>query len=229
MRLEVSARSVLRTLLMIIGLLLVANIAGLILTYRHGYPYETGVVRIFNFDWERNVPSLFASVQIGTASLLLTIIGAIRKTRGESYLSWFILAFIFLYLAADEAIGIHERFTYPLQERFGLSGIFYFGWVVPYGIATLIFGLCFARFVVSLPARIRNIMILSGFVFLTGALGFEMLSGFHMADVGHRTIYYSVLATCEELLEFLGIALFIYALLLFIANHYATVEIQVRE
>ena len=50
-------------------------------------------------------------------------------------------------------------------------------------------------------------------MFLIGALGVEML-GAREADLhGHSTITYCVLFTVEEMLEMLGIILFIYALL----------------
>jgi len=60
--------------------------------------------------------------------------------------------------------------------------------------------------------------IMAGVIFLTGALGVEML-GAREADVyGYDTVIYGFLYSLEEMLEMLGVVLFIYALLSYLAQ-----------
>ena len=60
--------------------------------------------------------------------------------------------------------------------------------------------------------------ITSGAIFVLGAIGFEMLSGWQAEVSGKRTYLYMIFYTCEEALEMTGIAIFIYALLSHIVN-----------
>ena len=79
-------------------------------------------------------------------------------------------------------------------------------------------GLAYLKFVWALPKRTRLHFIMAGVIFLTGALGIEML-GAREADIyGYYTVIYSFLYSLEEMLEMLGIVLFIYALLSYLAQ-----------
>jgi len=97
-------------------------------------------------------------------------------------------------------------------------GALYFLWVVPYRVATLVFALAFLKFVWGLPKDTRARFVAACVIFLTGALGTEMF-GAREADLhAYYTVTYCVLYSLEEMLEMLGIILFIYALLLHLAK-----------
>ena len=90
--------------------------------------------------------------------------------------------------------------------------------MVPYGIAIGVIGLAYLPFVFELPKETRNHFLLAGVIFVTGAFGVEML-GAREADLyGYETVTYCVLYSLEEMLEMLGIVLFIYALLSYLAR-----------
>jgi predicted permease len=124
-----------------------------------------------------------------------------------------------LFLAIDEASSIHEQLTVVTREALGTSGYLFFAWVIPYGVATLLLILLFAKFLFDLPVRTRSLFVLAGAIYVTGALGFEMLGGRYVTSPGATEVVYSVIYTMEELFEMTGIALFIYAIL-----HYMTAE-----
>ena len=98
------------------------------------------------------------------------------------------------------------------------GGPLHFPWVVPYGIATLVLALAYAKFVWELPKDTRARFVTAGVTFLTDALGIEML-GAREADLHDTTtVTYCLLYSLEEVLEMLGIILFIYALLSHLAQ-----------
>jgi hypothetical protein len=147
------------------------------------------------------------------AAALLTLITRLnwRKQNGDRFY-WLVLTCMFLFLAFDEAVAIHETIGDYFELYLDASGYFYYMWVVPYGIAVGVFGVIFLRFVLRLPAHTRKRFIAAGTIFLSGALGLEML-GAREADLNStETVMYCVLYTFEELFEMLGIVLFIYAL-----------------
>jgi len=58
----------------------------------------------FNLDGERNVPALFSGVLWTGVGVLAVLVG---RARGEA--AWYLLAALFLLLAADEVLEFHER------------------------------------------------------------------------------------------------------------------------
>ena len=76
----------------------------------------------------------------------------------------------------------------------------------------------YLRFVWKLPKEARNRFIVAGALYLAGALGVEMYGAREAELHGTATITYSVLYMIEELLEMLGVVLFVYALLCHLAR-----------
>ncbi len=56
-------------------------------------------------------------------------------------------------------------------------------------------------------------MVLSAFIFLSGAVGMEMLAGPYVAQHGVETLTYRLMTNLEEALEGFGIAVFIWSIL----------------
>jgi len=101
-------------------------------------------------------------------------------------------------------------------------------WVVPYGIAVVVIGLVYLKFVLRLPNNTRARFVTAGLIYLIGALGIEML-GAREADLhGTETVLYSMLYTFEEMLEMLAIILFIYALLSHLAQETGRLSIVLK-
>ena len=76
----------------------------------------------------------------------------------------------------------------------------------------VIFVAAFSRFLIHLPRRTALLFVLSGALYVTGALGFETLSGYHYSHSGSKNITYVALQTMEEILEISGTILFLYTL-----------------
>ncbi|MBX0332197.1 multidrug transporter [Pontibacter sp. HSC-14F20] len=211
--------NVLRKLSIIIFVLLLADIAGIILD--SVLRYDSRLTRIlmyyFNFNGESNIPAFFSSVMLLAASGLLFLTHRQHKSAAKvSYTwHWFILGCIFLFMAIDENTQIHERVADFVRPHLvtDLSGMLHWAWVVPYGVLTLAVVAYFLRFVLRLPTYTRNLILLSGALFVTGALGLEFFEGYLYKLYGIDHLYNRILYCLEELMEMSGVALFIYALL----------------
>jgi hypothetical protein len=227
MELILSPRRVLVTLLVIIGLLVVASSAG-VAWYLHYLPEKLPLlVNLFNVNAEANVPTFFSALLLFASSVLLAVVGSGHRARRESFIPWRALAVLFLFMAVDEVVSLHEQLSFWLQGHMHTSGYFYFAWVIPYGIATTAIVILFSRFLFRLPTRTRVLFILAGTTYVAGALGFEMLSGNYIRP-GASDAGFAVLYTFEESLEMLGITFFIYALLDYIGVQFGAVRCTVE-
>jgi len=212
MNIKISPESFIAKNSLLIAFLLLANITGIVSTYFFQRDYIFGLVPLFSFDREMNVPTLYSAAAIILASLLLFKIALLHKKHQAAYISWFGLGCIFVFLAIDEATVLHENLIVPVRETLDTSGLLFYAWVIPYGIALLVFLAIYSKFLLNLVPRTRWLFILSGSIFVTGAIGFELLGGQHAEIHGRNNLMYTVFYTCEEFLEMSGIALFNYAL-----------------
>ena len=227
MKLKIYPSKVFKILLILIIFLILANTAGLLSTYLFGHSNVYGLVPLFNLDKEANVPTWYSSTALFVCSILLGIIAFTKKIERDRYrLHWGILSIFFLYLSIDEAAGIHELTMRPLRHLFNLEGIFHFSWVIIGIPLVFIFVIAYAKFLINLPRKIGLLFILSGFLFVGGALGMELISGWYVFTFGGDMIYW-MMTTLEEMLEMIGIAVFIYSLLTYIRTYVKEVVICV--
>ena len=123
------------------------------------------------------------------------------------------MSFIFIYLSFDEAFEVHEKWSTPLRTYFNAVGFFHFAWVIPAIAFLLIFVLAYLRFLMNLPVSTRRLFLIAGALFVGGAIGLEMFSGYYKSYYGSYNIPFSMITTAEEFLEMLGIVVFIHALM----------------
>jgi hypothetical protein len=192
------------------------------------------LIPMFDVNLEYNFPSYYASLLLLTCAILLAYIGINAKIKFSShYQYWLGLAAIFFFLALDEMLMIHEIFTDPLRSRLNTDGVLYYAWVIPYMVFVLAVGLIYFRFLWQIPKKTRKLFILSGVLYVGGALLLEMVVGYIVrADLGSQTQVY-ILATTEEhfeeFLEMLGASVFVYALLLYIRKKKGYIQIHLDQ
>jgi hypothetical protein len=218
-----SSNSVSRTLFTTIAVVLLASSAGQISRYVFDHGNLFGVVRLLYVDEEQSIPAYFSSLQLLLAAALLGGIARIKwRERAANAAHWTVLAAGFLYLSIDENCSIHEFLANRLTAV-KPTGIFYFAWVVPAGIATVAVAFSFLPFLARLPADTRREFIIAGLLFVGGAIGVEMAGGNYAEEHGYRNLSYASLATLEESLEMFGIAVFVRALLRYIERTHGAV------
>ena len=213
----------LKVLLFIIFVLLLMNFIDIVSTYYFNNDHFLGHKKLiinfdFNFNNEYNIPTYYSVFTMLVSSMLLGIIALLKKNKRNEYYYWLGLSILFLFLSMDELFSIHEALIKPTREYLTTSGLFYFAWVIPYGIALILFALLYIRFILHLPKRTRYLFILSGVIFISGAVGVEMFEGKAVELYGRDNIIFALYYTFEEMLEMLGMAVFIYALISYIGD-----------
>lgn len=193
--------------------LVVAHLVVETLRFASGNERLLGLVPFFSIGSDRNLPTFYSALALLVCAALLGLIGvASRQRTAIRPLYWYGLAAVFVFLSIDEMLMLHEKMIEPLRSKLGTSGLFHYAWILPYGAGLLVLLAVYSRFLLRLPRRTAWLFIISGTVFVTGAIGFEMLGGLYFEAHGGKTIAYVALQTVEETLEMVGIVLFLYAL-----------------
>lgn len=194
--------------------LIAGHVAGLIGHEVWGLDRELGMVRQFDLNAEGNLAAWFSSFLLLASAGLCFLVFQIHRLRDHPLAArWGMLSAFLLVMAIDETSQLHDMATGPLRNGLGLDfGVLYFAWLIP---ALLIVGVAafyFAPVVRDLSARIRPQLLLAAVVYLSGAVGFEMIGGNVVAD-GRQALSYLVVMSLEESLEILGGFLLLTALL----------------
>lgn len=229
--LKLSPQKVFHFFLHVIGVLIILNLFVLIAKYEFGHPKIYGLAALFTLDLEQNVPTWFSSFLILLSSMLLAVISLTPQSNTDrSCLYWGSLAALFLFLSIDEAAGIHELLMSPVRKFFNTSGFFYFAWVIPASLLVLTCAIIYWRFLLSLPKGIMLRMIVAAFIYVSGAIGMEMVSGavrsYNGETEGTRSLTYEMVVIIEESLEMIGMAFFIYTLLIYLASQKSGLSIS---
>ena len=220
-------RTIFTRFLFFIFLLLIANLIVIFSQAYFVFDDVHGLTRLFSFSAEKNIPTLFSSLALALSAALLSVIATTHKRLKASYVPWFGLTIVFLFLAIDETASIHEKLTLPVRESLNTSGLLHFAWVIPYGIALAVFWAIYSKFLINLPRRTMVLFVVSGLTYVLGAMGLEMIGGLRADLHGSDDLVYLLIVTGEEFLEMLGIVIFIYALLSYMAEHLKELRIVV--
>lgn len=206
-----SSRTVRKVLLLVTSALVLLGFLYECVDYGQRETALADVLKLFDLNEENNVPALYSAALLLVASVLLGRIAVLQRSNRER-LQWVGLAAIFVYLSIDEALEIHEHlkhsraFLSPEHFLYQDAWVF-FGFA---GVAAV--GLTYAKFVLKLPQRLRDLFLISAGLYVAGALGMEIVGGYWQFVQG-KDFVHALLATVEEMLEMLGIVLFISALL----------------
>ena len=211
MNFTLSPKSILKFLLSSVSVLLLAHIAIIIAQHVPGHGRFDGFMRIFNFNNESNIPTLYSSINLMLSALLLFCISIMHKKTGSAWKAWLGLAFVMAFLSIDETASIHEKLIEPTQAILGVSESLYYVWIVPYLLAAAVLFAAYFKFFMRLPIRTRSLFVLAGGIFILGAAGFEVHGNLEQARQ-LNTLSYRIGNMLEELFEMLGVIIFIYAL-----------------
>lgn len=220
MLLQVSKRQWTRMLVACVVALHLLNIPAVLFRFVWPLPGTHYYVEFFGVSAEGKLPTFYSGLTLLAVAALLGLIWAHdRRQHGPLRWYWAALAVIFVLLAMDELLSIHEATTELIRSRLHIEGgWFYNAWVIPAGVGLALLALTFFRFLVRLPARTRGLFLLAGAVYVSGAVGFEILGGAY-ASVHGDDLAYGVLASVEEVLEMAGIVVMLYALMDHLERH----------
>ena len=213
-------------LLIVFFLTFVHCIISVLFFYFDENPNILTLVEWFDLDLEDNIPSLYSAFAILICSSLFFIIASYKpKPFDYEKLCWFGLGIIFFFLAIDETFQVHEAIGDITEDYVDATGFLYFPWVIPYGFAVIVFILFYLKYLLGLPKKTAILFILSGVIYLTGAVILDMLGGREAELHGYESVAYYILYTVEEFFEMIAIVILIYALFAYIEQQFGYLNI----
>ena len=173
-----------------------------------------------NLDEEFNLTAIYSGLLLYASSFLLKEIAV--SSQGGRRRDWMLLSKVFLFLAFDEVFQVHELFVIPGLRQYlhpSLASI----WVIPYGILFALFSFKFIPFFLKLRNKVSVLSLISGGVYVSGAIAFEALNSWLVRthQISRSSFYYELISGFEELFEMLGIIIFLYALMLELRSRFA--------
>ncbi|MCE0485985.1 hypothetical protein [Ornithinimicrobium sediminis] len=191
-----------------------------------GEPYEglSSSLSLLDVDVEDSIPTWFASMQLAAiGGLLLTWkreLAGVERTYG-----WILLGVVFVGLSIDEIASVHERLDRPTRSLLDIEGGVVMGdgaverfsglplWPIPVALSMIVLLATLVPFLRNLPRATLWRFVIAGAVFVSGAIGLDMLQ-WATGSSSTDSFLYNLVTTVEEALEMIGALLFLRAVLL---------------
>lgn len=209
-------RVVVRFLYCVVAFLGFAGVTSAVIKARVGGGYWTRILNRFDLDGNWNIPIWYSSLALMFAAFCIFMVAKATKHRGGRYVRhWYVLAGIFAAMSLDEAVGFHGMLNHPMRQYLLTNGgNITFPWVIPALVFVFIIVAAYLPLVASLPKPVATRILIAGAVFVGGAVGMETASGLVLIYVPDQPWLYVAFAIVEEIMEKIGIVIFIDALLL---------------
>ena len=181
-------------------------------------PFIWPFARQFNFVEEGNLANFYQGFQLALAAVLLFTIWRGKARSGEPMKGrWLALGLIFLFLGADEVAQIHETTVANTIAGLRQDESDKTGWFWLYLPLLAVFGLSYIPFLRHLPGKIAVLFMGAGSIYVGGAIGVEKFVNWYAGQCGDDNVGYVLLDNLGEFMESTGIALFVYALVSYLA------------
>jgi len=191
--------------------------------------FEDGT-KLFDVDYERSIPTWYQTTTIFLCAIPLSLIALSKYRQHDRYrYHWAGLAVLFVLLSIDEMNSIHEKAGSVLRSKLGLSGFLRNAWVILAAVFVVVFLVVYLDFIRHLSRHTLYLFLIAGFLFVGGALVWQMVGSYWNDKHGQENLVYLVQTTLEETLEMTGILVFLYALLRYIQTDVSTVQLRVGE
>lgn len=206
----------------------ILHVANLIVHFAHGFAdtRHEWWLALFDVDAEANVPTWFSSALLFACALGAWLMAVRAKRRSSERRGYAVVATLLVLVSADETVALHERcaaalFPWLAARDMGRGWV----WALGASIVTALL-LVLLPFLRALAARARWALVRSGAVYVTGALGFEIVGQRYAATHGWHDGVYVGLAAIEELLEMSGCVLFLHAVGRELAGEDGTITLE---
>lgn len=215
-----------RVLLLIAALLLAAHGVMMVAKYVFGHDHLMGLVPLFDFYEEQNIPTYFSSFNLLLTALLIFLIARLKLDVDDARpAAWKVLGAGFVFMSLDEFGDLRMllkdfgRAALQNNDVLSSSAVFSVAWTIPIAILVVMIGFYFIPFLRSLGRYYAFHFLLAGGLFVLAALGLENVQGFHAAQTGGvRDLYFMALVTIEESIEIGAILYFQYFLIRYIVE-----------
>jgi hypothetical protein len=184
------------------------------------------LARLFLLDEEQSLPTWYSSLQLLMVAPMLLAAGAASGCSRGLLMHWRLLALVFVGLAIDEAIQIHEMGD-GLMRSFGAVSSDLSLWVVPGALFAAAVAAYAWPLLRSQPPSLRRLWLLAGVLYLGGAVGIETLAHrLYERAIDDASTAYVLLVGLEEGLEMAGVVVMISALARYLSQRGATLSLS---
>jgi hypothetical protein len=208
-------------LLLIAAGLTAAHVASVVIWYRDLLPIDEWLYfSFFDLDEEESIGTWYSALILFAAGRLALLQARYARSGSQGWYSWWLLMAIgFHLLSLDEVAGFHEFVNTMVEDTH---------WTTYGAIIALVVATAYLPFLWALPARTRWLFIISGCIYIGGAVGVEWATIWYEENDQLNTLAYNLWNAVEESMEMTGVILFIYALLGHIAANPKTTFLKVR-
>jgi hypothetical protein len=224
--LKLSANVISRLLFRFTAILVLAHVSAFVI----GYMTKSQSVWLiyfqyyFNMENENNVPTYFSSILLLFAAVILLLIRSV-SANNKNY--WLSLSGIFLFLALDEALEIHEKANL-FARKYITGNLFNLPWILPYAIVFGVAGLFYLKFLKALPGKTQKDFFIAGTIYVAAAGGIEAIDGILFNYFPYEHVVFRLTSFFQETLEMVGIILFIRYLVEYIQSQFQTITITAK-
>ena len=138
---------------------------------------------LFDVDEEESIPTWFSSMLLLITSIVLFLVSILceqKKDANAKY--WRGLGLGFAFMSVDEIAGFHETLNTLIQ----------ISWAVPGLVIALVIGGIYVKFLMSLPAKVAIQFVVSGAIFVGGAVGAELATEPYLYNDALDTLNYNL-------------------------------------
>lgn len=128
---------------------------------------------LFNVDEEASVPTWWSSAVLGMLGLLTAVVGSEKAESRTALFAWWALAAAFGLMSLDEVAMLHERAGYLVDNG---GALHYARWILVWLPVAALLGIPIVWQLWQSSRRLVIGLIIGAFVFLSGAVGTEMVN-----------------------------------------------------
>lgn len=218
-----------------IGIALVAlHLLAMVMKYYFDRDTVYGIVPLFDFYEERNVPTYFSSLNLLLTAGMLFLIARLESRRVRSGARpWQVLACGFLFMSIDEFADLRMVLSNLVKSANSggadMAPLLSVSWILPVAIIVVVLAIYFIPFLLRLERSYLIHFTLAGAAFVFAAMGMETFEGNHMLVTnGKRDLLFMGMVTFEETLEIFSILYFQRYLLKYLRQHYLGIGLNIR-
>lgn len=210
----ISPKKLTRLLFAIIFLLILVEMIGQTSKLYWGHRSLCGFVWLFDGEEHGNIPHWFKAILMLIISTTLFFIYRIQKSDQDRFKThWLFLSLIFFIMHIIQSTNVHNALSPCIRTALGVGGMLTYAWVIPGMVIVIALGLIYLHFFIKLPPKTRLLFFVAGFLYVIGALVFEMATAYYMVRYGMEDMGFVALSVVHEAMKMIGLVLFIQALM----------------
>ena len=234
LRISGSVRRIAQTLAIIIVTISVVSFIGQVVSEYviTENDYVDKIASWVDVNHEGSIPTWYATITLMACSVMFAVIAVATRARARPYpLQWTLLSIGFALLSLEEILGVHSQATKVLRSVVSITeGPGYVLAMLAIGLVGLgILAVLFGRFYIDLPSRWRRWFTIGLVIYLLGVFASDAVGDYLITATGEPTFAYLVVLAIEEVLEMVGVLIFIVLLLEYIAQFVGPVTVMVRD